>query len=157
MRGRSSGLPQVYNTSRKGGNGAEIRVTAAPETDNFAADTTLLCGEFKRDEGGRKEVLVRGGDAAEGKVAEEEAYVAEQKGMGAGRSPGVFAGAKQKEKGDAEHVGAGLVESGASQDGLLHGMAQNGDWNGLYPSGRGVGAGVPREHSLKAKVDSTLD
>ena len=94
-----------------------------------------------------------GGGGIEGQAAEEEPDVAELKRLGIGSSAGVFPRPQEEKKGDAEHVGKGLVDGVVGQGGLSHDMTQDGHGNRFHPGRRIVMARVGRQLSLEAEVD----
>jgi len=136
--------------------GTEVRVAAATEADDFPANTVFLGGKLQSSKSGIEQVIRRGGSMVQWEVAHEETDVAQEEGMSRWGIASVFARSKQEEKGEARHVGAGKIEGRAGEDGNLHGVTEDGDWNWLHSLWRAVGASVPGEHPLESKIDSTL-
>ena len=101
--------------------------------------------------------MVRGGSGrGEGHRTKEKLHVPKLKWLSVTSSSGVLAGAQQKEKTEADHVGASEGKRVLGQDGLGHDMLQNGNRDGLDPRRRVVLFGEAGKHALQAEIQGAL-
>ena len=124
------------------------------QANDFTADTIFLSGELKGAKGGGLE----GGHGArqerDAHAAEKKLNIPEGKGSGIGRGTSVFAGTKEEEKGEDDHVGHGHHHRIRQVTSVVHELAEDLDRDGLDPSGRWVGAlpGPPETGQTEVEV-----
>jgi hypothetical protein len=89
----------MHDPPSSGRDRAEVGVTAASQSNAFAADGILLGSKFQGHEGGSVEVCKGGCQGVQPLGANKERDVAETEGLCVGNSASVFAWAKEKEEG----------------------------------------------------------
>jgi hypothetical protein len=103
-------LSQMENTTHRGGNRAKVRVAAAAQTNDLAADTVLLSCKLQGHKVGRVEMVRGGRGVIDRQRPQKETDVTELKGLGIAGSARVLSGAEEKVKCQTNHVGAREVE-----------------------------------------------
>ena len=95
---RGGVVSEMENATDGRENWAELGVSTAVETDNFAADAIFLVGESERDEGGGANLGGGSSENVEATTTKEELNVTEAEGSGVGRGAGVFTGAEEEKE-----------------------------------------------------------
>ena len=148
---------EVNNAARSGQHGAEVRITAASQANDFAANAIFLRREFQCHEGRTEQLGVGGSGVGEGQIAQEEADVAELERLRGSNGAGVLPRPQEEKEGQTNHVGTGEESNVVGVEGLGHDVPKDGNRNGLHAVGRGVMLGIMGKHTAEAKVDISLD
>jgi len=154
--GRGGSRAEVEEPTSGRRNRTEQGITAAPEADDFAADTIFLIGKFKSNKGGGKELGRGGSGSAQTDRAQKQVDVAGAERLSGRRRAGVLAGPKEKEETEADHVGKGAENGVGSGVGLGHDVAEDRDRDGFDTLRGRVGARVASELALEAVIDFAL-
>jgi hypothetical protein len=131
--------------------GADERVTAQAQANDFATDCIFLISESQGHEGSPVEVGLEGGWGQDSTGANIESDVLETKGGAVGRRRSIFAGSTEEEEGHAEHIDNNEGFRSAVLEGKVGCMVNDGYRYGLDAIGRRIGARVATELTAEAE------
>lgn len=103
----------MQDAADQGRNGAEVRVAAAAQAEDLAADSILLVGKGEGRKSGGLEQVRRCRGEVEALMADKELNILEGKGSRIGRGDGVLSRAEKEEEAEADHVCRGNFKRGS--------------------------------------------